>query len=150
MTGQVMYSSLLRELVRTVILQFAGTSKRADASGMTVHTPMVRDVITCFLNSQSHLQCSTRRGRGGRGGGRGGGGRGRGRGLKSNNTDTNTVLVIMKVFSLRTYRVGPANPCPWSATSRGTSKPWVYGVPEGPERGWDQQTQQRLATGKET
>ena len=54
-----MYSSLLRELVRTVILQFAGTSKRADASGMTVHTPMVRDVITCFLNSQSHPQCST-------------------------------------------------------------------------------------------
>ena len=52
-----MYSSLLRELVRTVILQFAGTSKRADASGMTVHMPMVRDVITCFLNSQSHLQC---------------------------------------------------------------------------------------------
>ena len=51
-----MYSSLLRELVRTVILQFAGTSKRADASG---HTPMVRDVITCFLNSQSHLQCSS-------------------------------------------------------------------------------------------
>ena len=54
-----MYSSLLRELVRTVILQFAGTSKRADASGMTVHTPMVCDVITCFLNSQSHLQYST-------------------------------------------------------------------------------------------
>ena len=54
-----MYSSLLRELVRTVILQFAGTSKRADASGMTVHMPMVRDVITCFLNSQSHLQCSS-------------------------------------------------------------------------------------------
>ena len=55
-----MYSSLLRELVRTVILQFAGTSKRADASGMTVHMPMVRDVITCFLNSQSHRQCSTK------------------------------------------------------------------------------------------
>ena len=58
-------------------------------------------------------------------------------------------------------RVGPANPCPWCARATresvgpantgsmvcqrdqregGTSKPWVHGVPEGPERGWDQQT----------
>ena len=53
-----MYSNLLRELVRTVILQFADSSKRADAFVTTVHMPTVREVITCFLNSQSHLQCS--------------------------------------------------------------------------------------------
>ena len=41
-------------------------------------------------------------------------------------------------------RVGPANPgsmvCQRDQREGGTSKPWVHGVPEGPERGWDQQT----------
>ena len=40
--------------------------------------------------------------------------------------------------------VGPANPgsmmCQRDQREGGTSKPWVHGVPEGPERGWDQQT----------
>ena len=60
--------------------------------------PMVCEVITCFLNSQSHLQLNsvasselhTKRQ-----GGQGGGG---GRGLSRSK---NTVLVIMKVFSLQ-------------------------------------------------
>ena len=41
-------------------------------------------------------------------------------------------------------RVGLANPgsmvCQRDQREGGTSKPWVHGVPEGPERGWDQQT----------
>ena len=56
---QVMYSSLLRELVRTVILQFAGSSARAGVIGTSPCNNSVLEFTVASSVEFRHLQLNS-------------------------------------------------------------------------------------------